>query len=125
MGDVRDLDRALSRRTLGSGRQQRHCSQQRARVGVRCVTEEYLWRTLLDDAALKNYGHFIAKMVDDRQVVADEQVRYAKLLLQILHQIQYLGLHRDIQRAYRLIGHDEFGARNQSARNRNTLALAA
>ncbi|MDT4850998.1 hypothetical protein FQZ97_851660 [compost metagenome] len=64
-------------------------------------------------------------MVDHREVVADEQVADAELLLQVLHEVEHLGLHRDVERAHGLVGHDELGARDECARDGDALALAA
>ena len=57
--------------------------------------------------------------------MADEQVGDAEFLLQIQHQVEHLRLHRHIERAHGLVGHDEAGAGDECARNRNALALAA
>ena len=75
--------------------------------------------------ALVQYHHLIAHMVDHRQIVPDDDVGHAKFLLQLQQQIQHLGLHRDIQRADRLVGHDQARARDDGPRNGDALALAA
>ena len=64
-------------------------------------------------------------MVDDGQIVADQHVGDAELGLQILHQVEHLGLYRYIERADRFIGHDQPGFGDEGARNGNALALAA
>ena len=64
-------------------------------------------------------------MVYHRKVVADEHVGNAELLLQILHQVQYLGLYRYIQRTHGLIGHDQARPGDKCTRNGNALALSA
>ena len=56
--------------------------------------------------------------------MADEQVGDAKLLRQILHQVQHLGLHRDVQGAHGFISDDQARPRDQGARNGDALALA-
>ncbi|MPN36896.1 hypothetical protein SDC9_184408 [bioreactor metagenome] len=47
------------------------------------------------------------------------------MLLQVLHEVEHLRLHRDIERTHGLVGHDEARPCDQRARNRNALALAA
>ena len=64
-------------------------------------------------------------MLDDREVVADEQVGDAEVALQIGHQVEHLRLHRHVERADRLVGDDELRPRDQRARDRDALALAA
>jgi hypothetical protein len=46
-------------------------------------------------------------------------------LLQVLHQVEHLGLHRDVERADRLVGHDQLRPGDQRAGDGNALALAA
>ena len=63
-------------------------------------------------------------MLHHAQVVADQQQANA-LLLQALQQVENLGLHRYIQRADRLVGHDELRLADQGASNGDALALTA
>ncbi len=63
--------------------------------------------------------------MDDREVVRDEQVRQLQLALQVLHQVQHLRLHRDIERRGRLVADEELGIARQRPRNRDPLSLAA
>src|ERR1700733_14143339 len=64
-------------------------------------------------------------MPDHGEVVADEEIGKAELVLQVAHQIEDLRLDRHIERRGRLVPDDEFGFRRQRARNRDTLSLAA
>ena len=59
------------------------------------------------------------------EVVRDEQVREAELVLQVGEQVQYLRLDRDVERRDRLVGHDQRRVQHQRARDRDALALAA
>ena len=45
-----------------------------------------------DFAEIHNH-HAMADVLDHRQIVRDEEIRYAALLLQIAEQIYYLRLH--------------------------------
>ena len=57
--------------------------------------------------------------------MGDEQIGQAKVLLQLLNQIQHLALHRNVQGAHRLVAHDELGLQGQRPGDADTLALAA
>ena len=46
-------------------------------------------------------------------------------VLQVLQQVEHLRLHRDVERADRLVGDDQLRLRDQRARDRDALALAA
>ena len=59
----------------------------------------------LDDPPEVHHRHPVRDMPHNRQVVGDEEVGEALLLLQILQQIDDLRLHRNIQRRDRLIAH--------------------
>ena len=64
-------------------------------------------------------------MADDRQVVRDEEVGEAALLLQLVQQVQDLRLHRDVERAGRLVEHDQVRVERQRAGDRDALPLPA
>ena len=61
----------------------------------------------------------------DGQVVGDEDVREAVLRLQVLEQVDDLRLDRYVERADRLVAHDELGVQRKSARDPDPLALTA
>ncbi len=103
----------------------RHGGDQRAGIGVLRVPEQLRRRTPLDDAALVEHHDLVAQMAHHREVVADEHVGDTEFLLQILHQVQHLGLHGDVECAHGLVGDDQARARDERARNGNALALAA
>ena len=64
-------------------------------------------------------------MPDHGEVVADEEIGEAELVLQVAHQIEDLRLHRDIERRGRLVADDELGFGGQRARDRDPLPLPA
>ncbi|MOA52883.1 hypothetical protein D3C78_1762530 [compost metagenome] len=70
-----------------------------------------------DDAVAERANHF--------QVVGDEQVAQAPLILQLAQQIDDLRLHGKIERRGRLIEQDEFRLQRHGTRNGDALALAA
>ena len=59
------------------------------------------------------------------RVVGDEQIGRAGLLLDILHQVDYLCLNGHIQRRDALIRDDELGVHDEGAGNAHALTLTA
>ena len=86
---------------------------------------EVLGRGDLDDPAQIHHGHAVADVLDHRQVVGDEQVGEAELLLQVLEQVDDLGLDRHVERRHRLVADDQLGLHRQRAGDADALALAA
>ena len=64
-------------------------------------------------------------MPHDRQVVRDEQERDAEFLLQVLQQVDDLGLDGDVERRHGLIGHQQLGVERERAGDADALTLAA
>src|SRR6202051_4127560 len=79
----------------------------------------------LDDAAEIHDGHALADMLDDRQIMGDEEISQPQLLLQVLQEIDDLGLDRYIQRRHRLVADDQFGFDRERTRDADALALTA
>jgi hypothetical protein len=52
----------------------------------------------LHDAAEVHHRDPVAKILNDRQVVRDEQAREPELAVQVGEQVEHRGLHRDIER---------------------------
>jgi len=84
-----------------------------------------LGRAGLHEVADVHHGHPVGHVPDDAEVVGDEQVRQAVLILQVVHKPEYLGLHRHVQSADRLVGDDEVGVDGERPREVDALALAA
>jgi hypothetical protein len=82
-------------------------------------------RAHLHDAAEVHDRDAVAHVPDDAQVVRDEQVAHRELVLQSLEQVQDLRLHRHVERARRLVAHDEVRSHRERPRDRDALALAA
>ena len=61
----------------------------------------------------------------DRQVVGDEQVGQAELLLEVLQQVDHLRLDRHVERRDRLVADDDLRAQRERAGDPDALALAA
>src|SRR5690348_5539719 len=79
----------------------------------------------LDHLANIHYGDPVADMLDDAQVVRDEEVGQVEFFLQVLQQIERLGLNRDVERRDRLIADDELWTQGQRAGDADALALTA
>ena len=86
--------------------------EQRARVRDGAASRNsVLGRAALDDRGRRCITTTSSQtLVDHREVVADEEVGDAEAVLQVLQQVQHLGLHRDVERAHRLVGDDQRAA---------------
>src|SRR2546423_6098581 len=89
-------------------------------------------RRLIDQLALRklynaakiHHGYTVADMFHDRQVVGNKKIGETKLTLQLLHEVEYLSLDRDVQCGHWLVGDDKGWVESQGAGNTDTLALA-
>ena len=86
---------------------------------------EIVRRRDLDDAAEIHHGDALADVLDHREVVRDEQVGEAELLLQVLEQVDHLRLDRHVERRDRLVAHDQLRLDRERARDADALALPA
>src|ERR1700730_5836028 len=82
------------------------------------------WRGL-DDATEIHHGNAPADMLDDRQIVGNKEISETEFLLQVLQQIDDLGLDRHIQCRYRFIADNQLRLDGERARDTNALALTA
>ncbi len=87
--------------------------------------EQRVGRRHLDQAAEVHHAHARGDVIDDREVVADEEIGELQAALQVDHQVQDLRLHRDVERRGRLVAHQELRMARQRAGDRDALALAA
>src|SRR3984893_17489840 len=114
---------AVDRNPLAAGhRQIRHRAQQHPGVGHPRMTEQFAALGDLDDTAEIHHADAVGHMPDHGQIVADEKIGEAELVLQVAHQIEDLRLHRDIERGGRLVADDGTGRGRQSARKRGSFA---
>ena len=67
----------------------------------------------------------VRDVLDHGQVVGNEQVGRAGLLLDVFHQVDHLGLDGHVQCRDALIGNDELGVHDEGTGDAHTLALAA
>jgi hypothetical protein len=80
---------------------------------------------LLDDASQVHDRHLVGHVAHHGKVVADEEVSEVVALLQVHHEVQHLGLDRDVEGRDRLVGHDQLRAGDQRPGDGDALALAA
>ena len=107
------------------GIRRRYCRHQRFGVRVPGGVVEALRGRGLHQLAKVHDRHSVAGMRDGREIVRDEQVRNAELLLQGLQQVQNLRLNRDVEGGDRLVANYEIGAQHQGPGDGDALALAA
>ncbi len=75
--------------------------------------------------AQKHHGNPMADTLDDRHVVADEQVGQPELLLQVEHEVDDLRLDRDVEGRDGLVGDDDLRVEGKRAGDAQALPLAA
>src|SRR6266404_7533636 len=80
---------------------------------------------LLDDLAEVHHRDTMAHVRDDAEIVRDEQIGEAHLVLQPAEQIQHLRLDRDVERGDRLVGDDEAWPDGERTRDADPLTLPA
>ena len=83
------------------------------------------WRSELDDFADVHHGDPIGQSFDGREVVRDEHIGTAKLLLQLAEQVDHTAPNRGVERGHRLVEQHQPRLAGQRARDPDTLALAA
>ena len=104
---------------------QRNGRQQAPGVGVDGVLKDLLGGARFQQVAQMQHTDAVGDVLDHGQVVGDEQVSRAGLLLDILHQVDHLCLNGHIQCRDALIRNNELGVHDQGAGNAHALALTA
>ena len=64
-------------------------------------------------------------VLDHGQIVRDEQIGEAEVLLQVDQQVDHLRLHRHVERGHRLVADDQLRLQGERACDDEALALAA
>jgi len=121
-GDIprQDHARLLSPRVRdGGGR------EQRLGVGVERDPVEGLGVGQFRELSQVHHGHAVADVLHNAQVVGNEQVGQAKLLLEVLEEIDHLPPDRDVEGGDRLVADDQLRIQGQSPCDADPLALAA
>ena len=89
------------------------------------ILEDVVGGAAFHDVAHMHDADVVRDVFDHRQVVGDEEVGNAHLVLQVPHQVDHLRLNGDVQRADAFIGDDQLGPEHQRPGNADALALAA
>jgi hypothetical protein len=102
-----------------------HGREQRLRVGVLRRAEERLGLALLHDLSEVHDRHSIGEIAHHAEIVRDEEIGEAELLLEVAQQVQHLRLDRDVERRGGLVADEELRLDRERARDADALALAA
>ena len=97
--------------------------QQRLRVGMLRVRADGRGRSDLHHPAEVHDRDAVRDVLHHRDVVGDEEQREAEPALEILQQVDDLGLDGHVQGRDRLVRHDELGRHRQRAGEADALAL--
>jgi hypothetical protein len=101
------------------------CFEESAGVVVLWIGEDPFGCSTFYDFSGLHDGHLIAEIADDVQVVGDEQICEPFLLLQVLEQVQNLGLDGNIKGAGGFVQDQETGRGGQRASDADALALSS
>src|SRR3954447_4827360 len=102
----------------------RQRGQQRPRVRMPGLAEQFAGRRELDDLAQVHHRDPVTHVLDHGQVVRDEHVGEVELLLQIRQQVDDLRLDRYVQRRHRLVADHQLRPQREGARHPDPLPLA-
>ena len=103
----------------------RHRRHQRLRVRVQRLAVEVVRGRLLDDRAEVHHADHVADVPHHREVVRDHHVGQPERVLQLLEQVDHLGLDRHVERRHRLVGDDQLRVERDRPGDADALALAA
>ena len=95
------------------------------RIGVLRIGEHLLRPIVLLHLAVFHYIDVLREGTHDREVVGDHDHRHAVAGLEILDELQDLGLNRHVQRRRRFVGDEQIGAVGKRHGDHHALALAA
>ena len=116
-------DHADRQRHVGVGPQ--HRREQRTRVRMARLAEDFDGRPLLDHVAEVHHAHRVGEVLDQRQVVRNQQIGQAVLLLDVREQVEDLRANRNVECRGRLVEYQQPRLQRDRARHRDALALAA
>ncbi len=112
-------------RPLGSRVGQWHGGGQSVGVRMQRRTVDLLRVGDLHDPAEVHHSDPVGDVAHDGQVVRDEDVGQPELVLQVLEQVDDLGLDRHVERRDRLVADDQLRAQRDGPGDTDALALAA
>ena len=103
---------------------QGYCRQQGLGVGVARRGKQGLRVGELNHTPEIHHRDLGGDVLDHRQVVGNKDIGQAKLLLQVLQEVQNLCLHRHVERGDSLVTNNQLRLHRQGPRNADALALA-
>lgn len=92
---------------------------------MRRAEEHVVGGSTLHDPAVGHDGDLVAHVRDDAEVVRDEQEAEAETALQLVEEVEHLGLHGDVEGGHGLVADEHVGAGREGARDGDALTLAA
>ena len=96
---------------------------QRDGIRMERIIKELLLVGKFGDLSQVHYGHPLADMFHNAQIVSDEEIGQAEFFLKIVQQIENLGLNRDVKGRDGFVADYEFWIENQSPGDSYTLSL--
>ena len=93
-------------------------------IGMQGARKEGFTRRLLNDQTQVHDRNLVAHVPDHAEIMRDEEVGQAQILLQPLHQIEDLRLDGHVQGRHGFVAHHEVGVGGQRAGQPDALALA-
>src|SRR5699024_1512274 len=87
--------------------------QQGVGVGVGGMVEKVVLAGDFHNVPQVHDGDAVAEVLDHAEVVGDEDIGQAVFRLQVLHQVEDLGLDGNVQGGHRLVADDEGGVEGQ------------
>ena len=100
-----------------------HCHQKCFSVWMSRGDAKALRRGQLKDTTQVHNRYAVTDVLNHTQVMRDKDIREVKVFFEILHQIDYLSLDRNIQSTDRFVGNDQFRPDAQGPGNADPLAL--
>ena len=94
-------------------------------VGVVRVVEDVLVGALLRRLGRVHHEHLVGRLGHHAQVVRDQDDRASEVALQVVHQLQDLGLRGHVERRRGLVGDQQVGVVDERHRDHHALAHAA
>ena len=111
--------------TLGEGVGLGNGGQQSLGIGMQGMLVQIVAVGHLHQLAEVHDADAVREVLDHGQVVGDEQDGQAHFLLQVVQQVDDLGLNGHVQSRHRLVRDDQLGLGDDGAGDADTLALAA
>src|SRR6185437_1765093 len=101
----------------------RHRGEKGLAVGMDRPAVEILGRREFHELAEIHHGDAVAHVPNDPEIVGDEDVGQLELPLEIVQEVQHLGLDRDVERRDRFVSHDQLRVQGERPGDPDPLAL--